>query len=144
MARHRAQRYPEPTVGGLILNNERELLLVESPKWKSRYTIPGGHVEIGETLVEALRRELKEEVGLRVEDPEFLIIQEAIFSKQFFRKRHFLFFDYMCKTLNSDVKVDGVEITGFRWVKPEDALKMRLDSFTRRSVEAFLGKIKGR
>jgi len=93
MANRGTQKYPEPTVGGLILNTKGELLLVESPKWKRGYTIPGGHVELGETLVGALHRELKEEVGLKVEEPELLMIQEAIFSKEFYRKRHFVFFD---------------------------------------------------
>ena len=141
MARYKAQKYPEPTVGGLILNRKRELLLVKSPKWRDRYTIPGGHVEIGETLVEALKRELKEEVGVQVDDPELLIIQEAIFTREFFRKRHFIFFDYMCKTKNSIVKVDGKEITSFRWINPEDALKLNLDAFTKKSVEAVIARM---
>lgn len=142
MARYRTQRYPEPTVGGLVLNSKRGLLLVKSPKWKGGYTIPGGHVEIGETLVEALQRELKEEVGLSVENPELLMVQEAIFSKEFFKKRHFIFFDYLCKARGADVEVDGVEITGFKWVEPKDAPKLKLDTFTRRSVEAALGRMR--
>ena len=128
----------------MILNAKGELLLVESPKWKGEYTIPGGHVEIGETLVEALQRELQEEVGLNVHDPELMMIQEAIFSKEFYRKRHFVFFDYMCKTRDARVKVDGVEITGFRWAKPREALEMRLDAFTRRSVGAVADRLEGK
>jgi nucleoside triphosphatase len=139
--RMRGQRYPEPTVGGLVLNRRGELLLVRSPKWRKRYTVPGGHVELGETLIDALKRELKEEVGLSVEGAELLIVQEAIFSGEFYRRRHFIFFDYMCRSRSSSVKVDGVEITGFKWVRPETALTMRIDTFTRRSVEALLERL---
>lgn len=141
MKRQRGQTYPEPTVGGLVLNRLGQLLLVRSPKWKRRYTIPGGHVELGETLVEALKRELREEVGLSVEGAELLIIQEAIFSEEFYRRRHFIFFDYMCRSRSSSVKVDGVEIIGYKWVRPERALDMRIDTFTRRSVEALLERL---
>ncbi len=143
MADRGAQRYPEPTVGGLVLNTRGELLLVQSPKWKGEYTIPGGHVEIGETLVDALKRELMEEVGLRVQDLELLMIQEAIFSKEFFRRRHFIFFDYLCRTRSSAVKVDGTEIVGYKWMKPEDALAIRLDSFTKKSVKAVVERLEG-
>lgn len=54
------QRYPEPTVGALILNLQGQLFLMKSPKWRGKYVVPGGHVELGESLEEALRREIKE------------------------------------------------------------------------------------
>ena len=80
------QIYPEPTVGALVLNRKGEVLLVNSHKWGNKLTIPGGHVELGETLVEALRREVREEVGLEIYDVKFLTVQEAIFSSEFWKK----------------------------------------------------------
>ncbi|MFN2282064.1 MAG: NUDIX domain-containing protein, partial [Anaerolineales bacterium] len=58
------QRYPEPTVGALIFNENDQLLIVQTHKWHGNYTIPGGHVELGEHLLEALEREIREETGL--------------------------------------------------------------------------------
>ncbi len=49
------QRYPEPTVGALIFNNEGKIFLMKSHKWKGKYVIPGGHVELGETIEKALK-----------------------------------------------------------------------------------------
>jgi len=54
-------KYPELTVSALIYNPQDQILLCRSHKWDDRYSIPGGHVEYGETLEEALRREIDEE-----------------------------------------------------------------------------------
>src|SRR6266702_1480574 len=58
-----SQVYPEPTVGALIVNKEGRILLTKSHKWFDKYTLPGGHIEVGETMKEAVIREVKEEVG---------------------------------------------------------------------------------
>jgi nucleoside triphosphatase len=138
------QTYPEPTVGALILNRRGEMLLVRSHKWKDRYTIAGGHVEVGETLVEALKREIKEEVGLDITDVRFLMVQEAILSKEFWEPRHFIFFDFVCQSAAGNPRPDGSEIQGCRWVKPRRALRMKLDSFTRNTVKRFLSETEAR
>lgn len=132
------QRYPEPTVGALILNKNGDMLLVKSHKWGDRYTIPGGHVEVGEGLASALKREIREEVGLEISAVRFLMVQEAVFSKEFWKPRHFIFFDFACKSKTGRVKVDGEEIQDYRWVNPRRALRLKLDSFTKRMVETFL------
>ena len=45
-----AQHYPEPTVGALIFDPQGRLFLMQSHKWAGKYVVPGGHVELGETL----------------------------------------------------------------------------------------------
>ena len=132
------QRYPEPTVGAIILNRKGQMLLVRSHKWGDRYTIAGGHVELGETLQDALRREIREEVGLEIKDVRFLMTQEAIFSPEFWEKRHFIFFDFVCRCKTEAVRIDGEEIQSYEWVEPTKAVRMKLDAFTRRMVKAFL------
>ncbi len=132
------QRYPEPTVGALILNDRREMLLVKSHKWGDKYTIAGGHVEVGKTLEQALKREIREEVGLEIRDVRFLVTQEAIFSDEFWKPRHFIFFDFVCRAPGGKPRVDGTEIQSFEWVDPRRALGLNPDSFTRRMVEKFV------
>jgi nucleoside triphosphatase len=133
------QRYPEPTVGALILDRKGWLLLVRSNKWFEKLTIPGGHIELGETMEQALRREVREEVGMNVREARFLIMQEAIFSPEFWKKRHFIFFDFVCRCDDDEkVTVDNKEIQDYLWVEPSEALKMNIDSFVRRSVEELL------
>src|SRR5438445_11268990 len=92
------QVYPEPTVGALIVNKQGKILLTKSHKWFDKYTLPGGHIEVGEPMKEAVTREVKEEVGLDVEVAEMLLMQEAIFAKECWKKKHFIFFDFLCKS----------------------------------------------
>ena len=85
-----AQVYPEPTVGALIINNKKEILLVKSHKWlNNKYSVPGGHVEIGESFEEAIIREVKEETGLEIVPKRLFMIQECVQPKEFFKKKHF-------------------------------------------------------
>ncbi len=84
------QSYPEPTVGALIYNPEGKLLLVRSHKWRDKYVVPGGHIELGETALEALKREVKEETGLDIYAIEYIAFQEFIFDDAFWKKRHFI------------------------------------------------------
>ena len=74
------QIFPEPTVRILIFNPRGELLLTKSHKWRGKYVVPGGHIELGETAVDAARREIKEETGLEIRDIEFLCWQECVYD----------------------------------------------------------------
>ena len=70
---------PSLTVGALIVNKEGKILLVRSDKWLGgKYSVPGGHVEIYERIEDAVKREVKEEVGLDVEVKDLLLIQQVI------------------------------------------------------------------
>src|SRR5438067_5928087 len=133
-----SQVYPEPTVGALIVNKEGRILLTKSHKWFNKYTLPGGHIEVGETMKEAVMREVKEEVGLDVEVVEFLIMLEAVFAEEFWKKKHFIFFDFLCKVGDQEVKLDNDELQDYVWVYPGAAFNRNLDSFTWKTVEKYL------
>jgi nucleoside triphosphatase len=133
------QRYPEPTVGALICNRQGQVLLLKSDKWRGGYVVPGGHVELGETLEEALRREIKEETGLEIHGIEFLLFQEFIFDDSFWEKRHFLFFDHACRTDSLDVRLN-CEAQEYVWVTALEALGLPIDAYTRRAIEVYLAR----
>ena len=133
------QIFPEPTVGAFIFNTKGELLLLQSHKWPGRYVVPGGHVELGERLEETVARESKEETGLDVHDIEFINFQQFIYDPAFWKKRHFIFFDFACKTDSANVQLND-EAEGYVWVEPHQALTMEVDTYTRRSVEEWLKK----
>ncbi len=132
------QSHPEATVGALIVNGKGEILLVRSYKWGSKYTVPGGHIELGESSQAAVRREVKEEVGLEVAPIRLLMIQEAIYPAGYIKHEHFIFLDYLCQADSLDVKLDGKEIQEYLWANPDDALQLDLELYTRNLVEAYV------
>jgi nucleoside triphosphatase len=138
------QQYPEPTVGALIFNQQGKALLVKSDKWRNKYCVPGGHIELGETMEDALRREIKEETGLDIYNVEFALMQEFIFDEAFHEKRHFIFFDFVCKTDASENNVVlNFESQEYVWVFPGEALKLALEPYTRRLIEHLQSKSNG-
>jgi nucleoside triphosphatase len=137
------QVFPEPTVGALIVNNQGKILLAKSHKWFDRYTLPGGHIEVGETMVDAVKREVKEEVGLEVDVVDMLLMQEAIFAPEFYKKKHFIFIDFYCKSKDEQVELDQKEIQDYVWVYPGAAYNLKVDSFTRKTIDRYLEKKHG-
>jgi nucleoside triphosphatase len=138
------QAYPEATVGALVVNASGEVMLVRSEKWGDKYSVPGGHMELGERAEDAIVREVKEETGLDSVAEELLIVQQAIYPKGFYKHEHYIFMDYVCRAKSSEVKLDGRELQSFIWVRPEDALKLDLEEYTRNFVEKYISYEKQR
>ena len=131
------QLFPEPTVGVFIFNHEGQLLLLQSHKWPGRYVVPGGHVELGERIEEAVVRESKEETDLDVRDLRFLCWQEFIYDPSFWKPRHFIFFDYACQADSSEVHLND-EAETYIWIDPQKALDLLIDTYTRVSIHKYL------
>ena len=124
------QEFPHPTVGALIFNREGKMLLVQSHKFHNRWVVPGGHIEVGEKMTDAVVREAKEETGLDVYDPQFIFFQEFIQDDSFWKKNmHFIFFDFALKTDSTDVVLND-EAQAYTWVTLEEALTMDVDPYT--------------
>lgn len=131
------QNFPHPTVGALIFNPEGKLLLVRSHKFHDKYVVPGGHIEVGEKMTEALIREAKEETGLDIYDPQFIFFQEFIQDESFWQKMHFIFFDFACKTDSSEVTLND-EAEAYRWVTLKEALTMDVDPYTINAINELM------
>jgi nucleoside triphosphatase len=136
------QEFPEPTVGALILNAEGALFLMRSHKWRGQYVVPGGHIELGESMVQALHREVKEETGLDIHDVEFLCFQEFIYDEAFWKRRHFIFFDFVCRTDSNEATLNS-EAEDYRWIRLEDALDLLVEPYTRKAIRAYLDRRAG-
>ncbi|MBX6755146.1 MAG: NUDIX domain-containing protein [Thermorudis peleae] len=130
-------RYPIPTVAALIQGPSARILLVRTTKWRGLWGIPGGKVQWGERLEDALRRETREEVGLELDAIRLLLVQEAILDPQFREPMHFLLLNYIASTATENV-TPNEEIVDWAWVLPETALAYPMNSYTRVLLERYL------
>lgn len=135
------QQFPEPGAGALIFNPEGKIFLMRSHKWRGKYVIPGGHIELGEKIEDALKREIKEETGLDIYDIEFLYFKEFIFDKSFWKKKHFIFLNFACKTKSTKVELNS-EGQEYVWVSLKEALKLPVEPYTRGVIEEYMKKEK--
>ncbi len=135
-----SQIFPEPTVGILIFNPKGEILLLKSHKWPDHYVVPGGHVELGERLEQTVIREAMEETGLNVHDLHFLCWQEFIYDPAFWKRRHFIFFDFACQAESQDVRLND-EAEDYIWISPEKAIDLPLDTYTRNALLEYIKTI---
>jgi ADP-ribose pyrophosphatase YjhB (NUDIX family) len=124
-------RRPVCTVGALVFNAAGEALMVRTQKWSGLWGIPGGKIKYGETSEEALRREIKEETNLDIEDIRFALAQDCVRSREFYREAHFVLLNYTCRAAGPCVVRLNEEAQEFRWMRPGDALKMELNQPTR-------------
>lgn len=133
------QQFPEPTVGALIFDLHDRLFLMRSHKWRDKYVVPGGHIELGESMEDALQREVKEETGLEVHDIEFLCFQEFVFDDAFWKRRHFIFFDFSCRTDCTDATLN-CEAEEYVWVSLQEALALPIEPYTEVAIQKYLSK----
>ncbi|HLD59181.1 MAG TPA: NUDIX domain-containing protein [archaeon] len=133
------QKFPEPVVGAMIFNSKGKFFLMKSHKWNDSWALPGGHIELGETIEQALKREVKEETGLEAHSIEFISFQEFIFDNAFWKKMHFLFIDFSCKTDSEKVKLNE-EAEEFTWVTVAEAFRLPLEPYTKKAIEEYKKK----
>src|SRR5947208_10464002 len=110
--------------------------MVRTQKWSNLWGIPGGKTKYGETSQAALRREIKEETNLEIADVEFVLVQDCIHSKEFYRDAHFVLLNYTCRCAGEPCVKLNDEAREFRWMKVEDALDMPINQPTRKLLLA--------
>ena len=104
-------------VGALIFDGDR-ILIIERGKepLKGWWSLPGGAVETGEKLVEAIKREVMEETNLEVEPLEVVEIFERLMYDQDERcEYHYVLIDYICRVVSGAAR-EGSDCSAVRWV----------------------------
>jgi 8-oxo-dGTP diphosphatase len=132
------REYPELPmvgVGGVVIHDGRALLIRRGTEpLKGEWSIPGGMLEIGETLVAGVERELLEETGLKVRVIELIEIFERIShaehgradAKQNLRPQyHFVIVDYLCEVV-SGTAVAGSDVTDFAFAAEDELSRFNL------------------
>lgn len=132
-------RQPEPVVGALLLNPRGEIFVALFSKIAGHYAIPGGHVEYGETVAEALVRELREETSLTPTRYRLLRVGERIRPPLYKDgSHHLVYLDFVVDRWEGELQLDEEELTGGLWLDPEAALDLPLTFTTRQAIEFYL------
>ena len=106
-----------PSVYGVVIKDGKVLL---SAQWKG-YDFPGGAVEKGETLEEALVREVKEETGVTVSKGDMLYMMEQFFVHPVTKKCfHAILFYYKCQYVSGDISTDNFTAEEASYIKPAE------------------------
>ncbi len=136
------RRYPErPLVGvGAVIIQDGRVLLVEraQPPQQGQWSLPGGLLEAGERLQEAVRREVREETGLEVEVLSLAGVFERILPDAEGRiEYHYVLLDYLCRPLGGRLQ-PGSDVRAVAWVRLEELATLPLTSGTREFLEEVL------
>jgi ADP-ribose pyrophosphatase YjhB (NUDIX family) len=124
------REYPEtPLVGvGAIIIEAGRVVLVKRghPPLEGKWSIPGGVLEIGETLRKAAVREALEETGLAVEPGELLGVFERVIPDEQGRMRyHYVLIDFLCRRVAGELAA-GDDADEVRWFRREELRGLEL------------------
>jgi ADP-ribose pyrophosphatase YjhB (NUDIX family) len=129
------RQYPEiPLVGvaGVVVKDGQILLIQRgTPPGKGEWNLPGGLVEIGERLVEAVKREVWEETGLEVQVETLLDVSDRIIRDGRGRVRyHYVLHDYLCRHVTGVAAAhsDAMEV---KWVTFQEVFSFHLPEAVR-------------
>jgi 8-oxo-dGTP diphosphatase len=144
-----SREYPERPVvgiGGVIIDHDRALLIRRgSEPLRGEWSIPGGKLELGETLEEGVARELLEETGIAVRVIELIEVFERIYADggtiagqvQKKLRFHYVIVDYLCERIGGEPRAGG-DVTDVAFAGEEDLAKYHLsETATRILKKAF-------
>lgn len=126
-------------VGGIVIHGDSVLLVRRgNPPLKGQWTLPGGMVELGEKVQTAVRREVREETGLRVTPLGLVTVFERILRQGGRVQYHYTVLDYLCQLRGGQLK-PGSDVTEACWVRSKDLEGYRLQ---RPALQAILRAMK--
>ena len=132
-----ALRMPVLGVGAVIWNDKAEVVLIRRGKAPRRdqWSIPGGHLEWGESLREAVLREVREETGLTVEIAHLIDAVDLISRDESGEvTRHYVLIDFAARLIAGELR-SGSDAAEARWVAFDRLGDYELWSETRRIIE---------
>ena len=126
-------------VGAVIVDQDRVLLIRRAGEpLKGHWSLPGGLLELGESLTEGVQREVREETGLAVEPLELIELLDRIHREGERVRYHYVIADYLCRLTGGALQAAS-DADAARWVGRSEwnsHSALQLDPITVRVIEA--------
>ena len=132
--------YPERPilgVGAVILHDGRALIVQRaSEPRKGEWTVPGGVLEVGETLRSGIEREVLEETGLLVKAGPVVDVYENIWPDASGKTEfHYVLVDFLCELISGELQA-GTDAAEARWITVEELHDLSLIGKTADAIRA--------
>ena len=126
-------------VGAVVVDRGRVLLVQRGTEpARGQWSLPGGLIEIGESLSAAVAREVREETGLNVEPVQLIELLDRIYREGERVRYHYVIADYLCHVKGGELRA-GSDAAQVRWVERTEwnsHSALALDPITVRVMEA--------
>lgn len=129
-------------VGAAIFNREGKLFITlrgkKAKNERGKWEIPGGSVEFGELLIDAAKREIKEEYGIEVEIIELLDVCDHLIPEE---KQHWVAPTFICRLIKGEpIIMEPEKCDDIGWFTIEQAEKLNLSIVTKHDLIALKKK----
>ncbi len=128
-------------VGAVIVSGGRAVIVQRGTEpLKGHWSIPGGALEIGETLRQCAAREALEETGLQAEAGEVLEVFDSIYPGPDGRTRyHYVLIDFLCRVTGGELHAGGDALAA-RWITAEELAGLEITETARKVLQKAFSK----
>ena len=132
---------PILAVGTIVVRNGHVLLARRGkPPSQGKWSVPGGAVDVGESLEDAARREIREECGIEVELTDTIEVIQRVTRDETQRVRfHYVIVDYVARWAGGEPR-PSPEASEVRWVRPEEFDGLDMTAGTAEVIRRMLYK----
>ncbi|MFH1714183.1 MAG: NUDIX hydrolase [Candidatus Nealsonbacteria bacterium] len=128
---------PKATCGAIIMKDNKVLLTKRNiSPYKGYWCIPGGHIGWGENVETAVKREVREEVGLNIK-PRFFKYYDEIIPEI---KWHAVTLTFVDRS-RGPIKIDKSEVKEFKWFTEKEVQKLKIAFKNKKTLKDYF-KIK--
>ncbi|MDP9351385.1 MAG: NUDIX hydrolase [Chloroflexota bacterium] len=138
-----AREYPSapvPAVGAVVVREDGRVLLARrlNPPQQGRWSIPGGRIELGETVAQCVRREVREECGVECEPLEVFHSVDRIYEDENGRVRfHYVIVDVLARWVSGEA-VAGTDASEVGWFDVQELTALDLTPGAEDVIRALL------
>ena len=134
-------KHPKVGLGIIIINKDREILIGKRKgSHAQKYSIPGGHLDIGETFEQGAIREIKEETNLDIFEPKVISITNNLETYREEGKHYISIILFATKFTGELKNMEPEKCEGWEWINPHelpnphfDASKLAIDCYLKNS-----------